>query len=510
MLKARRNKRAAVEDLYKSCKLGGDCLPDVQNKVEGTTLADRLLQIFGSILYFGNLGIGTGKGTGGWGGYRPFGGTAGRTPEISVSKPAVPIDPLGGTDVIPLNVIDAEAPSIIPLIDGTPDVPPIDTGAPTIDVAELDVTTSVQPTDILPTTTQQPTIITGSEVSVIDYQPGPPLPKRLILDADFKPYQDIHLNVFPEPKNFDSNVNIFVDPNLTGDTVGFEEIELSTLSKTADFEIEEAGFKSSTPTQPLGRVAQQGRQLYNRFMQQVNTRNPEFISRPSRLVTFDFENPAFEDEVTLQFEQDVNQIEAAPDTDFQDIVKLSRPIFSETNIGVRVSRIGQKGSITTRSGLRIGQKVHYYFDVSPIPRQENIELQSLGAFGNDVTIINAPAESTFINETTTLEGPVPDNILEDIYEETFDSSHLVLTVADNETDSFQIPTYVSRFGIIPIISNFDDTLHIDFPYYENNEKVIPDKNVLPTNNAVETSLDFTLHPDLMRKRRKRKRKYNYF
>ena len=41
-----RRKRAAVEDLYKSCKLGGDCPPDVVNKVEGKTLADRLLQIF--------------------------------------------------------------------------------------------------------------------------------------------------------------------------------------------------------------------------------------------------------------------------------------------------------------------------------------------------------------------------------------------------------------------------------------------------------------------------------
>lgn len=512
MLKTRR-KRAAVEDLYKSCKLGGDCLPDVQNKVEGTTLADRLLQIFGSILYFGNLGIGTGKGTGGWGGYRPFGGTAGRTPEISVSKPAVPIDPLGGTEVIPLNVIDAEAPSIIPLVDGTPDVPPIDTGAPTIDVAELDVTTSAQPTDILPTTTQQPTVIAGPKISVIDYQPGPPLPKRLVLDADFKPYQDIHLNVFPEPKNFDPNINIFVDPNLTADTVGFEEIELSTLSKSADFDIEEAGFKSSTPTQPLGRVAQQGRQLYNRFMQQVHTRNPEFISRPSRLVTFDFENPAFEDEVTLQFEQDVNQIEAAPDTDFQDIVKLSRPIFSETDLGLRVSRIGQKGSMVTRSGLRIGQKVHYYFDVSPIARPETIEMQSLGAFGNDITIINAPAESTFVNEVTTLEGPVPDILLEDTYEETFDSSHLVLTVAENDRDTFQIPTYVSRFGITPIVSNFNDVLHVDFPNYEDSTTIYPEEIInpsLPTNNTVQTSLDFILHPDLMKKRRKRKRKYNYF
>ena len=54
MIKARRLKRASPEDLYRSCKLGGDCIPDVQNKIENTTLADKLLQIFGSILYLGH------------------------------------------------------------------------------------------------------------------------------------------------------------------------------------------------------------------------------------------------------------------------------------------------------------------------------------------------------------------------------------------------------------------------------------------------------------------------
>ena len=59
-----RRKRASPTDLYKSCAMGGDCIPDVKNKIEGTTLADILLKVFGSVIYLGNLGIGTGRGSG--------------------------------------------------------------------------------------------------------------------------------------------------------------------------------------------------------------------------------------------------------------------------------------------------------------------------------------------------------------------------------------------------------------------------------------------------------------
>ena len=65
MSRPRRLKRASDVDLYKSCALGGDCFPDVQNKVEGKTWADTLLKVFGSLIYLGNLGIGTGRGSGG-------------------------------------------------------------------------------------------------------------------------------------------------------------------------------------------------------------------------------------------------------------------------------------------------------------------------------------------------------------------------------------------------------------------------------------------------------------
>ena len=53
LTRARRVKRDSVQNLYNQCQLTGNCLPDVKNKVEGTTLADKLLKIFSSIIYLG-------------------------------------------------------------------------------------------------------------------------------------------------------------------------------------------------------------------------------------------------------------------------------------------------------------------------------------------------------------------------------------------------------------------------------------------------------------------------
>ena len=502
MLRARRIKRASPGDLYRSCKLGGDCVPDVQNKIENTTLADRLLQIFGSILYLGNLGIGTGKGTGGQFGYRPFGGTATRGPEITVTKPAIPLDPLGGADVIPLDVINPEAPSIIPLTDGIPEIPTIDTTIPSVDAAEVDVTTTGQPTDILPTTNQQPTVIANPDITVIDFQPGPSPPKRIALDVGFSSTQAVQLSVFPEPKYFDPNINVFVDPTLTGNDVGFEEIELGPITNVSKFEIDEGALPTtSTPLDRLGRVIGQGRQLYNRFVQQVQTRNPEFIGRPSRLVTFDFENPAFEDEVTLQFQQDVNEVAAAPDTDFQDIISLSRPIFTETEAGIRLSRLGQKSSIRTRSGLTIGPQVHYYMDLSPI--QPEIELQTYGIFSGESEVVNPLAESSFI-DAVDVDDTYPDELLLDVFDESFENAHIVI-INDEQQEDIIISSFNPFNSIRPVIGDNIPQILVNYKPISPNID-ISTSTLTPAQrvNIEDISADFYLHPDLQRKRRKRK------
>ncbi|ATQ38412.1 L2 [Gammapapillomavirus 15] len=503
-----RRKRAAVEDLYKSCKLGGDCPPDVVNKVEGKTLADRLLQIFGSLLYFGNLGIGSGRGTGGFGGYRPIGGTAGRVPEISVSKPSIPIDPLGGADVIPLDVINPEAPAIIPLSEGAlPDIPLTD-NSDVINIAEVEVTTHVTPTDGTPITNQQPTIISeGTNINVIDFQPGPPPPKRIALDVGFTAREDIELNILRPSTTFDPNVNVYVDPQITGDTVGFQEIELEPLNEIAEFEIEEVGPKSSTPLQPLETVRSLGRRYYNRLVQQVQTRNPQFLSQPSRLVTFEIENPAFDNEISLQFEQDVNDLAAAPDADFQDIIKLGRPEMSEYNNKIRVSRFGQKASMTTRSGLKFGQRVHYFYELSSIAQAEEIELQSYGRFSGESVTVNAEAEASFIDSATSSEVSYPEEMLIDPLEETFENGHLVLSFG-LEDEIMQIPTLPPGIGLRVFVGDVAKDIFVDTPTTISDITIIkpykPYAPIGPSANLQVISDDYIYDPDVYRKRRKRK------
>ena len=73
MVRAQRTKRASVTDIYKGCKASGTCPPDVLNKVEQTTIADKILKYGSSGVFFGGLGISTGRGTGGATGYFPLG-----------------------------------------------------------------------------------------------------------------------------------------------------------------------------------------------------------------------------------------------------------------------------------------------------------------------------------------------------------------------------------------------------------------------------------------------------
>ena len=512
MLRTRR-KRAAVDDLYRNCRLGGDCPPDVKNKVEGTTLADRLLQIFGSILYFGNLGIGTGKGSGGFGGYRPIGGTTGRAPEITVTKPSIPLDPLGGAEVIPLDVINPEAPSVVPLQEGAiPNVPITDTGTTTADIAEVEVTTSFGPTDTVHTSNTQPTIIShNTDVITVDMQPGPPPPKRIALDIGSATPYELHLNVFQQP-SLDADINVFVDPNITGDTVGLQEIELTPINERAEFSIEEGAEPlSSTPTQAFNRVINQGQRLYNRFVQQVQTRNPDFIRQPSRLVTFEFENPAFDDDVTYTFQQDVLDLAAAPDPDFNDIISLSRPLYSKTDEGLRISRLGQKGSITTRSGLKIGQKVHYFYDISKISDASEIELATFGVYSGEASTVNAYANNTVVD--TNLGGiTYPESALEDVFEETFDNSHLVLDIDTENGKALSVPVVPHPTAVKVFVGDVGKNILIDFPLYNTETTIIrPSSSIVPLGPTSPVSFysdDFYLHPSLFTKRKKRKY-YNF-
>lgn len=529
MLRASRVKRASVQDLYRQCQLGGDCPPDVRPKVEGSTLADKLLQIFSSIVFFGNLGIGSGKGTGGQTGYRPLGSGAGRpiegvtrpTGPVEVLRPSLPVDPLGGVESIPLDVLDTSTSSIVPLLEGdVPEiyfVPPPSGPGP----AEIDVTDITQ----VVSSPEQPTIITatGGRNTVVDFQPGPPPAKRIVLSVGEGPRSSIQVHAPP-----DNELNIFVDPAATGNVVDWgEEIPLVALGESVDSGLTE-GPLTSTPIDPttsrLSRVATRARDLYNRFVQQVPTRNIDFLGAPSRAIEFGFENPAYDPDISMIFERDLAQISATPDPDFTDVRRLGHARFSETPEGtVRVSRLAQRAQMRTRSGLHVGQRVHFYYDISDIPVPDpssSIELQPLGSFSGDQTVVDAQLESSFV---TGSEGPAappdtPINIsstlddseraLLDVYSEEFNNSQLILSFTTEEGHTLDMPTIPPGLGFKAYVPDIGQGFIVSYPVVSQPPRIVlpvePFSNLEPSNVFFGLNGEsFVFDPSLF-KRRKRK------
>lgn len=513
--RAIRKVRASVQDIYnKGCKTGGYCPDDVRNKVESTTLADRLLQWLGSIIYLGNLGIGTGKGTGGPTGYTPLGGVTGPkiTSEVTVPRPTVPLDPLGGTQGIPLDVLEPTVSSIVPLSEGgLPEVTIVD-AAPDFGPPEIDITTHSQPAN--PTLTPHPAVINTEESVLTDIQPGPSAPTRISVNIGVRPSDTVQLHVVPD-SGVSLNNSVFVDPLSTSHTVTWgEEIPLNPIRPFEDMEIlTQDPPTASSPIESFStsfrRVTNRARDLYNRYVEQRPTRNINFLSRPSQAVQFEFENPAYDEEdITRLFQQDINEVTAAPDPDFQDVYLLGRARYSETPEGtVRVSRLGRQGTMKTRSGLQVGRRVHFYYDISPIAPEESIELRSMGHYSGESAIHDAQAESTFIDA---LEDPVPifnDEELVDPLAESFDNSHIVLNF-EVLGETLDMPTIPPGFALKTYVPFGAEGLYVHYPTIIDNNTVIIADDIMSASLEPETSVfvtgdSFDVPPHLL-KRRKRK------
>nr|AUB51266.1 L2 protein [Human papillomavirus type 213] len=493
-----RRKRASVGDLYKSCAQGGDCLQDVKNKVEGTTLADRLLQIFGSLVYFGGLGIGTGKGTGGSTGYRPITGSASRpTDIITPTNPRpIPLEPLGASDVS--TIIDASSPSIVPLSEGgVPEIPNISSGTPNISVS-ADVTTTV---DIATPTTSvsgdTPAVISTTDegTAVLDVQSHTFTPKgtQITISPDIPVL----------PTHTDSTLNIFVDAHFSGDTIGAEYIPLQEVNTPEQFTIQEPTYTTSTPIERFGRSFTKAKDLYHRFTKQIPAHTLEAVIRPSRHVTFEFDNPAFSDDVSLEFIHDVNTVSAAPDHDFADIQTLGRPILAATESGaVRASRLGHRASMKTRSGLVIGEKVHFYHDISTIATPESFELSTFNQTSGESVIHNAQAESVFIDHPDIIYSE--DDLLD--VPEDFSNSQLLLTDTTTDGTTYTIPTIPPGAPIKVFVVDAGVGLQVIHPVYPVDPITPSSIPIHPLSFTVQGE-SFVFDPDIFRKRRKRKLSY---
>uniref|UniRef100_A0AAU6S4V6 Minor capsid protein L2 n=1 Tax=Plecotus austriacus papillomavirus 1 TaxID=3140011 RepID=A0AAU6S4V6_9PAPI len=398
----RRRKRDSASNLYRQCQITGNCPPDVKNKIEGNTLADKILKYGSGAVFLGGLGIATGEsatsveaGSTGINVGREV--TVGRRP----FRTHGPIDRIGVTNIGPRE---------------TPFTPPsrapveVDVGVGHIEPSDPSVLT---PIDVPPAVVDDvitlpiPEITLGGDTlggdtsAIIEVTPRAPDNTIMSRTQYNNPSFDISLFNDSTAGELSAADQITVtggggtvvgEPSLAPE---WEEVPLVDFSagvsrKAPDLE-EETSFTTSTPE---GARPKQGTRrrlgLYSRATQQVEVTEPEFLERPGRLVSFGYTNPAYDPEISEIFESDLREAEAAPSSAFQDVVRLGRVQLSRARTGlVRVSRLGTRASMQTRSGLKIGARTHFYTDLSPILPEESIEEIPLAETSLQSTVVDA-------------------------------------------------------------------------------------------------------------------------
>lgn len=532
MARARRVKRASVTDIYRGCKQAGTCPPDVLNKVEQTTIADKILKYGSAAVFFGGLGIGTGRGSGGATGYVPLGEgpgvRVGGTPTIV--RPGVTPELIGPADVIPIDTvtpIDPAAPSIVTITDSS-----------AVDLLpELETIAEIHPVPTDNVDIDTPVVTGGRDSSAIleVADPSPPARTRVSRTQYHNPSFQIITESTPLSGESALADHVIVFEGNGGQNIGGsrsaaldaaqESFEMQTWPSRYSFEIQEGTPpRSSTPVQrAVQSLSSLRRALYNRRLtEQVAVTDPLFLGRPSRLVQFQFDNPTFEEEVTQTFERDVEAFEEPPDRQFLDVVRLGRPTYSETPQGyVRVSRLGRRATIRTRSGAQVGAQVHFYRDLSTIDSAA-LEMQLLGEHSGDSTIVQAPMESSFIDinidepeslhvglqETTEaddIDYNSADLLLDDNIED-FSGSHLVFGNTRRSTTTYTVPRFESPRNTGFYIQDVQG-YNVAYPESRDTTEIILPQSDTPTVviNFEEAGGDYYLHPSL--KTRKRKRKY---
>lgn len=532
MARARRTKRASVTDIYRGCKQAGTCPPDVINKVEQTTIADKILKYGSAGVFFGGLGISTGRGTGGATGYVPLGEgpgvRVGGAPTIV--RPGVIPELIGPADVIPIDTvtpIDPAAPSIVTITDSS-----------AVDLLPNEIETIAEvhpvPTDNLDIDT--PVVSGGRDSSAVleVADPSPPVRTRVSRTQYHNPSFQIITESTPLAGESALADHVIVFEGTGGQNIGGsrnttietaqESFEMQSWPSRYSFEIEEGTPpRSSTPVQrAVQSLSSLRRALYNRRLtEQVAVTDPLFLSRPSRLVQFQFDNPAFEEEVTQIFERDLEAVEEPPDRQFLDVIRLGRPTVAETPQGyLRVSRLGRRATIRTRSGAQVGAQVHFYRDLSTID-SDALEMQLLGEHSGDNTIVQGPVESSFVDINIDEPGPLnvglqestmaddtdfnsADLLLEDAVED-FSGSQLVFGTSRRSTNSITIPRFETPRDTGFYIQDIQG-YNVAYPESRDTTQVILPQPETPTVviRFGEPGVDYYLHPSLKKKKRKRK------
>lgn len=391
-MRSARRKRASAEDLYRSCKQGGDCIPDVVQKFEHNTVADNILKWGSTAVYFGGLGIGTGgarptQPTAGWQiprevPYRPLPGGAGRPttgwqiPREGVFQLPRPSRPTlsGGSVVDTISPGDFSISNSSDVTVGAgnigPDAPSVilpETVPAHTDTVGLSVVTE------LPDTVH--VTVDPNGAAVLEIPPSENADRITTLTTKTgtsKATYQVESSTTIIGETSESS-NVFVNGNNVGGDTG-ESIELHTYS----------GPHTSTPdTLPRSRVRGINNYFSTRYYTQVQVSDTEFLLNPRSYVTEGyFDNPVFENDLdeSIGLPEDDRPFPKNPD--FLDIGRLSRPQFTKSPGGtLGVSPIGTKFSLKTRSGLSFGRQVHFRLPIEPI--EEEIELEEIPLSGAD-------------------------------------------------------------------------------------------------------------------------------
>nr|ALJ33069.1 late protein L2 [Human papillomavirus type 54] len=458
MAKARapRRKRASATQLYQTCKASGTCPSDVIPKVEGTTIADQILRWGSMGVFFGGLGIGTGSGTGGRTGYIPLG------------RPSTTLEP--GPVVRPAGAVETVAPSDPSIVSLVEESSVVDVGAPTPTIPThggFEITTS---SDATPAILDVTSTTTPIRVSVTSHN-NPIYTEPSLLDP-------------PPPVQMDGRVLVSTS-TLPSSTA--EHIPMDTFIIMQDH----IGTTTSTPVpRPPARPRLV---LYSRALQQVPVHDPAFLQQPSSLITYN--NPVYEGnpDVTLHFEQPT--IHNAPDPAFMDIFALHRPALTTRRGVVRYSRVGERATVHTRSGLQLKPRVHYFQDLSPIAHvPEEIELHPL-----------ISANNTSINNG--LYSDIYDVYADTDFADTGGVSTSTVSRSSIHT-TLQTTSIPSRYGntTVPLTASSPYTpIPTSFRPSSGQAPFIPARPIFPQTPIAVNGGDFYLHPSYtsLRKRRKR-------
>lgn len=490
MLRTRR-RRAAADQLYRTCKQAGTCPDDIIPKIEGSTTADKILQWGSAVTFFGGLGIGTGKGGGGATGYRPLGPV---TPDVGVGtvRPPIPPEVVGVPESIPLDVL---RPTDSSVVTGS-EIPPVEIGVDSIDPPPDILEVPIRPDGPEAGQTDNNPAIIDSSLST-DTTPEAIEPKRprvtgrngsKVTSTTYNNpvFNDTH-PMFNHNPETSLSTSVIIGNSDYNSSIG-EAIELTTFP----------GPKESTPTRPVGRNTRGGltsrRFVQRRLPSYTNILDLERAATSTNV----FENPAYVDDSL-----DVTQPWSPPSSEFDDIYHLGRRVYSRVPSGrLAVSRVGQQSRMTLRSGVHIGPQVHYFGEISTIGDNSGV---TVGVQASDS--LSSPLQEYENIELDTFTGTYSE---EDLLQEdvTDIHGHLVIGTGTQST-GYPVPDIAIRrpfAGLPPTVQDITEGpwSHGDGVYVDHSGNAVDPSTPLSPATEVWTEIYSNVwDPSLFKRKRKR-------